>query len=73
MTRPFLMVVGDKVGGFGVYRGANEIHGRAASKEKKLLVLPGVSHYALYDKPEAVKPAPDEIQLFLKAHLGEAA
>ncbi|OJJ01922.1 hypothetical protein ASPVEDRAFT_41465 [Aspergillus versicolor CBS 583.65] len=73
MTRPFLVVVGDKVGGFGAYRDANEIHARAASKEKKLLVLPGVSHYELYDKPEGVKPALDEILPFLKAHLGEAA
>lgn len=73
MTRPFLVVVGDKVGGFGGYRDASEIHARAASTEKKLLAIPGVSHYEFYDKPEAVKPALDEILPFLKAHLGEAA
>jgi fermentation-respiration switch protein FrsA (DUF1100 family) len=72
MTRPFLTVVGDRVGAFGAYRDANEIYARAASKEKKLVVLPGVSHYMLYDKPEAVKPALDEILPFLKQHLGEA-
>jgi fermentation-respiration switch protein FrsA (DUF1100 family) len=72
MTRPFLTVVGDRVGAFGAYQDANEIYARAASKEKKLVVLPGVSHYMLYDKPEAVKPALDEILPFLKQHLGEA-
>ncbi|KAF3387222.1 putative protein YcjY [Penicillium rolfsii] len=72
MTRPFIAVVGDKVGGFGAYRDANEIYARAASTEKKLLVLPGVSHYMLYDKPEAVTPALAEILPFLKKHLGEA-
>lgn len=69
MTRPFLAVVGDQVGAFGAYRDASEIYGRAASKDKKLVVLPGISHYMLYDKPEAVKPALDEILPFLKQHL----
>ncbi|KAL3458981.1 Alpha/Beta hydrolase protein [Aspergillus heterothallicus] len=72
MTRPFMAVVGDKVGGFGAYRDANEIYARAASTEKNLVVLPGVSHYSLYDKPEAVKPALAEILPFLKKHLGDA-
>ncbi|KAL5355213.1 Alpha/Beta hydrolase protein [Aspergillus floccosus] len=72
MTRPFMAVVGDIVGGFGAYRDANEIYARAASTEKKLVVLPGISHYMLYDKPEAVKPALAEIIPFLKKHLGDA-
>jgi len=72
MTRPFIAVVGDKPGSFGAYRDAHEIHGRAASKEKRVLVIPGVSHYQLYDKPEAVKPALEEVLPFLKKHLGEA-
>jgi fermentation-respiration switch protein FrsA (DUF1100 family) len=72
MTRPFVAVVGDKPGGFGAYRDAHEIHGRAASKQKQIVVIPGVSHYDLYDKPEAVKPALAEVLPFLKTHLGEA-
>jgi hypothetical protein len=35
-------------------------------------VLPGISHYMLYDKPEAVRPALDQVLPFLKKHLGEA-
>ncbi|KAI9042113.1 alpha/beta hydrolase [Aspergillus affinis] len=70
MTRPFMVVVGDKPGSFGAYRDAPEIHGRAASKDKNLVILPGVSHYMLYDKPEAVEPALDQVLPFLKKHLG---
>ena len=72
MTRPLMVVVGDKPGAFGAYRDAQEIHGRAGSKEKHCVVLPGVSHYMLYDKPEAVKPALEQVLPFLKKHLGEA-
>jgi fermentation-respiration switch protein FrsA (DUF1100 family) len=73
MTRPFMVVAGDKVGAFGAYRDANEIYARAASPEKRLVILPGVSHYMLYDQPEATNQALDEIVPFLKKHLGEAA
>lgn len=73
LTRPFMVVVGDIPGGFGAYRDAHEVHGRAASKDKEIVVLPGVSHYSLYDKPEAVKPALERVLPFLKKHLGEVA
>lgn len=72
MTRPFVAVVGDITGGFGAFRDAHEIHGRAGSKNKQIVVLPDVSHYMLYDRPEAVKPALDKVLPFLKQHLGEA-
>ena len=35
----------------------------------QLLVLPGVSHYALYDQPEAVGPALAKVIPFLQATL----
>ncbi|OAA59963.1 hypothetical protein ISF_05974 [Cordyceps fumosorosea ARSEF 2679] len=73
MTKPIMVVVGDIPGSFGAYRDALEVNGRAASKEKELVVLPGVSHYSLYDKPESVKPALDKVVPFLKKHLGEVA
>ncbi|KAJ5933957.1 Alpha/Beta hydrolase protein [Penicillium verhagenii] len=72
MTRPFIAVIGGIPGGFGAYRDGHEIHARAASKEKELLELPGVSHYQLYDEPKAVKAALDKVLPFLKKHLGEA-
>lgn len=51
LDQPLLVVVGDKQGAFGAYRDGLEIHERAASKDKELLVLEGVSHYDLYDQP----------------------
>ncbi|KAM0664396.1 hypothetical protein ACQRIU_006978 [Beauveria bassiana] len=71
MTKPFMVVLGDIPGSFGAYRDGMEVHGRAGSKEKELVVLPGVSHYSLYDKPESVKPALEKVLPFLKKHLGE--
>lgn len=70
MTRPFMAVVGGIPGGFGAYRDAHEIHSRAALKDKHIIVVPGVSHYMLYDKPEAVKPALEQVLPFLQKHLG---
>ncbi|KAF9884743.1 hypothetical protein FE257_001305 [Aspergillus nanangensis] len=72
LTKPFMAVIGDKPGGFGAYRDAQEIYGRAGTKEKQIVVLPGVSHYMLYDKPEATKPALEQVLPFLKKHLVES-
>jgi uncharacterized protein len=47
LTQPLMVVVGDIVGGFGAYRDGCEIIGRAASKEKDLVVVKGWSHYDL--------------------------
>ncbi|WP_427308646.1 alpha/beta hydrolase [Cupriavidus sp. H39] len=54
LTQPLMVVVGDKPGGFGAYRDGWEIYGRAASKDKHIVVAEGWSHYDLYDKPGAV-------------------
>lgn len=72
LTSPFMLVVGDIPGGFGAYRDANEVYGRAASKDKELVVLPNVTHYSLYDQPASVRPALEKVLPFLKKHLGEA-
>lgn len=69
LTQPLLVVIGDKPGGFGAYRDGQEIYGRAASKDKELLVLPNTSHYELYDQPEATAKALERVVPFLKKHL----
>lgn len=69
MTRPFISVIGAVPGSFG---DGHEIYPRAASREKKLLELPGVTHYQLYDEPKAVKAVLDKVLPVLKKHLGEA-
>ncbi|QKT09093.1 alpha/beta hydrolase [Gordonia sp. X0973] len=69
LTQPLLIVIGDKPGAFASYRLGMELYGRAASKEKDLLVLPGVSHYDLYDQPEATGKALEAAVPFFHKHL----
>ena len=70
LTQPMMLVFGDKPGGFGAYRDGMEIYGRAASKNKELVVVEGHSHYELYDQPVPVGIALERIVPFLKQHLG---
>ena len=69
LTQPMLVVIGDKPGGFGAYRDGWEIYGRAASKDKEIVVAEGFSHYDLYDQKEAVRIALDKAVPFFKKHL----
>jgi hypothetical protein len=72
LTQPLMVVVGDIVGGFGAYRDGCEIIGRAASKEKELVVVKGWSHYDLYDKSEPVSQSLAKLIPFYMKHLGSA-
>ncbi|MBB4845608.1 fermentation-respiration switch protein FrsA (DUF1100 family) [Paucibacter oligotrophus] len=69
LTQPMMVVFGDKPGGFGAYRDGMEIYGRAASKDKHLVVVEGWSHYDLYDQPEPVGIALAKVIPFLKERL----
>ncbi|ERO65699.1 hypothetical protein P308_18245 [Pseudomonas piscis] len=69
LTQPLLLVIGDRPGGFGAYRDGQELYGRAASRDKELLVLPNTSHYELYDQPEATARALARVVPFFLAHL----
>lgn len=69
LTQPMMVVIGDKPGGFGAYRDGMEIHGRAASKDKHLVVAEGWSHYDLYDQPEPVGFALSKVVPFFKEKL----
>jgi len=69
LTQPLMVVIGDKPGGFGAYRDGLEIHGRAASKDKHLVVAQGFSHYDLYDRAEAVALAMEQLLPFFGKHL----
>ncbi|MFF0712205.1 alpha/beta hydrolase [Streptomyces bauhiniae] len=69
LTQPLLLIVGNKPGEFGAYRDAYTVFDLAASKDKELVVIPDVSHYDLYDKPEAVQPALDALIPFFNKHL----
>jgi fermentation-respiration switch protein FrsA (DUF1100 family) len=69
LTQPMCVVVGDRPGSFGAYRGGFEIYGRAASKDKELVVVDGASHYDLYDRPEATGKALEHLIPFYRKHL----
>lgn len=69
LTQPLMVVVGDQPGGFGAYRDGLEIHGRAASKVKELVVAEGWNHYDLYDRPEPVALALAKLVPFFKEKL----
>lgn len=69
LTQPLMVVIGDKPGGFGAYRDGWEIYGRAASKNKHIVVAQGWSHYDLYDKPEPVALALAKVVPFFKENL----
>ncbi|HVW69619.1 MAG TPA: alpha/beta hydrolase [Steroidobacteraceae bacterium] len=71
LTQPLIVVIGDKPGGFGAYRDGMEIYGRAASKDKELVVAQGFSHYDLYDRPEPVGIALQKVVPFFKKHLSK--
>ena len=64
-----MVVIGQKVGAFGAYRDGMEIYGRAASKDKHLVVVEGWSHYDLYDQPEPVGIALAKVIPFLQERL----
>lgn len=53
------------------YRNGFEVYTRAASKEKDIMVLQGISHYDLYDQPKAVNPAVEKLTEFFGKYLAE--
>lgn len=69
LTQPLELIVGGIPGGFGAYRFSYEVYDKAASENKEITVIPGVTHYELYDKPEATKPALDKLDEFFSANL----
>ena len=71
LTQPLQIIVGNVVGAFGSYRTGLDVYDRAASTNKDLLVLDGVSHYELYDQPEPVSKAVTKLDEFYAKFLGK--
>jgi fermentation-respiration switch protein FrsA (DUF1100 family) len=69
LTQPLLVIVGDKVGGFGSYRDGFDLYNKAASGNKKIYIVKDASHYDLYDRPEAIREALEQITPFFKENL----
>ncbi|MEV0337313.1 alpha/beta hydrolase [Nocardia sp. NPDC050717] len=69
LTQPLQIIVGDVPGGFGSYRDGFELYDRARSEKKNLFVVPGASHYDLYDKKEYVDQALEKLESFYAENL----
>jgi fermentation-respiration switch protein FrsA (DUF1100 family) len=69
LTQPLQIIVGNRQGTFGSYKDGHDLYARAASEQKDLLVLKGVSHYDLYDQPEPVRQAVARLGAFYKENL----
>jgi len=69
LTQPLLVIVGDKVGAFGSNRDGFELYNKAASKNKKIHVVKGASHYDLYDQPKETTEALDNLVPFFQENL----
>lgn len=65
LTQPLQIIVGGgQAGAFGSYRDGFELFDKARSAKKDILVVPGATHYDLYDKPEAVEQAVAKLKDF---------
>ncbi|MFD1064882.1 alpha/beta hydrolase [Oceanobacillus locisalsi] len=69
LTQPLQIVIGSVKGSFGSYSDGHELYEKAASADKDILVLDGVTHYDLYDQPEPVEKAVDKLETFYKQYL----
>ena len=69
LTQPLQVIVGSVPGGFGSYRDGFELFNRARSAHKHIRVVEGASHYDLYDQPDAVAQAIEQLQSFYRDNL----
>lgn len=69
LTQPLLVIVGDKVGGFGSYRDGFDLYNKAASTNKKMHIVKNASHYDLYDQPNATNEALEYLTAFFQSNI----
>jgi len=63
--RPVLLIAGERAETLKFSQDAY----RKAAQPKELMVVPGASHFDLYDKPQYVTPAVDKLSAFFGEHL----
>ncbi len=70
LTQPLQIIVGGgQAGAFGSYRDGFELFNKARSEKKNILVVPGATHYDLYDKPDCVEQAVAKLEAFYGENL----
>lgn len=68
LTQPIQIIPGDVAGGFGSMNDGQELYARVTG-EKDLFVVPGATHYDLYDRPEPVAKAAEKLVASYRKHL----
>lgn len=69
LDQPLYIVTGNVPGAFGSYCFAYQLFDNALTKDKKLHIVDGASHYDLYDQPKAVDEALSGLIPFYKEKL----
>lgn len=70
LTQPLQIIIGGgQPGGFGSYRDGYELFDKARSEKKGLFIVPGATHYDMYDKPECVNQAVAKLEAFFGENL----
>lgn len=64
LTIPLQIIVGGVQGAYGSYLDGFELYEKAASTHKDLFVIEGANHYDLYDQPEPVDKAVEQLTTF---------
>lgn len=69
LDQPLYIVAGNIPGAFGSYHFAYQLFDKAYTKDKKLHIVEGASHYDLYDQPKPVNEALSGLIPFFKEKL----
>ncbi|WP_445504907.1 alpha/beta hydrolase [Microvirga sp. G4-2] len=70
LTQPLQIIVGGgQAGAFGSYRDGFELFNKARSEKKSILVVPGATHYDMYDKSDCVDQAVAKLKEFYAENL----
>ncbi len=70
LTQPLQIIVGGgQTGAFGSYRDGFELFNKARSEKKNIHVVPGATHYDMYDKPDCVDQAIAKLKTFYGENL----
>ncbi|QDH14325.1 alpha/beta hydrolase [Formicincola oecophyllae] len=73
LTQPLHIIVGGVPGLIGSYRDGFTLLDKAASKERAITVMPGVTHVDLYWKEPCISDAVKELASFFNQHLSLGA
>ncbi|MGO7582071.1 alpha/beta hydrolase [Rhizobium ruizarguesonis] len=69
LTQPLQIIAGSQQGAFGSNKDAHELHNRAGSPQKDLLIMDGASHFDMYDNPKYVDAAVEKFIQFYSDYL----